>query len=74
MKVWTYVFAFLFTLLLVSSCSISTKSRREADLKNAQFEGFVKGCTFAANGITAQLGLSLDPEALSKICNENAAK
>ncbi len=61
-------------LLVCTSCAISTKSRRESDLKNARFEGFVSGCTFAANGVAAQLGLGIQPEALSKICNEQAGK
>ncbi len=74
MKFWTYVLAFVFTLLLVSSCSISTKSRREADLKAARTEGFIAGCIDAANGVAGQFGVGFDPEKLAKICADQAAK
>lgn len=74
MKFWKVVFVTLFSLLLVTSCSISTKSRRQSDLKDARSDGFVAGCTFAANGVAEQLGVSINPESLNKICKENSAK
>lgn len=74
MKVWTYVFALLFTVLLFTSCSISTKSRREADLKAARTAGFIAGCIDAANGVAGQFGVGFDPEKLAKICSDQAAK
>jgi hypothetical protein len=59
-------------IVIIIALGLSTVAKHSR--AKGRHEGFIAGCTDAANGVAAQFGVQLDPDALAKVCEKHSAQ